>query len=521
MDYFELTADGAGVTARVSWQETVRENDNASDLAVTVELMSSAWYGVTYWLDGSAAGTVLDPAVHYSYIGAKNSYYPIEGGQTPFMLSVEHSPDGTGTAEISLSFRGATRSGGAASGWRIEGSRTVELTPIVRASTVGATDADIGAVSMIAVGRKNSEYSHSLSYSFGGLSGYIAADGTVSQTKQVCTATAIPFKIPEEFYYQIPDSPTGVCTVTCITECDGQQIGVPAAAAFTVTAPKERCSPIITPWVEDVNERTVALTGDSAVLVRFCSEAQCTAQIQGQMGASVLSCTADGAQVPARFPEVQRQSFLFTAQDSRGYSTELTVTAPTVPYVLLTLHGTCYRPDPVGSTAVLAVQGSFYNGSFGVEDNSLSLTATVNGSSYTMQPQLTEDGYTASVELTGLDYTSAYTVTVTAQDKIQTVERDFSLQRGIPVFDWGRQDFAFHVPVTAPSINGVRNMALKAWPIGAVYMSCDHTSPADLIGGKWERLEGIGIDLNLWRRLQGADLLGTALLGSMTLGEEA
>ena len=113
MSQYELTADSAGITARVSCVETVDQQANTSTLAITLEFKSSQWYGVTYWLEGAVGDAALDKTVHYTYLGALNKYYPVE--QT-FYVTVPHGSDGTGTAALTVNIRGATRSGSAGSG---------------------------------------------------------------------------------------------------------------------------------------------------------------------------------------------------------------------------------------------------------------------------------------------------------------------------------------------------------------------------------------------------------------------
>lgn len=517
MPSFELTGSGAGITALVTWTETVLEDENTSVLEVNVEVKSSQWYGISYFLSGTAAGKTFDKATDYVYLGAKNSYYPIEG--MPITMTVEHAMDGSGTATIALDLTGATRSGGAGSGWKLQGSRTVELTPIIRASTVEATDADVGGVSTIAVSRRNDAYCHSLQYSFGTLSGYIAADGSAAQEPVMMTAAAIAFAIPEAFYDEIPDSPTGLCMVSCTTWEGSTQIGVPMTAVFTVTAPASVCAPTVTGRVGDVNEVTRALTGDPYTLVRFYSTARCEITTQPKNGASMVSRTVDGVAAPAEFAEIDRDTFLFAATDTRGYRTELPVTVNLIPYVKLTVNAVCRRMELTSGQAQLTVRGSCFNGSFGVLDNSLTLTATVGDRTVTLSPRLSAEGYSAEVVLEDMDYAESHLITVTAQDALEQVVTQVELRRGVPVFDWGKGDFAFHVPVTAPSINGFQNLALCPWPVGAVMMTVDDVSPALSIGGKWEKLEDLGIDLNLWQRLREVDLLGTAVLGTMLLGE--
>lgn len=512
MTQFELTADGAGVVALVSCEETVNEEENSSMLAVTLSFKSSQWYGVTYWLEGKLGDITLDKTVHYVYLGAKNKFYPVE--QT-FYLTVPHETDGTGIATVTIDLKGATRTGSAGSGWRVQGFGSVPLTPIARASTVGAADADIGGVSVIAVSRKNSSYSHSLSYSFGSLTGFIAEDGTGADQPVYCTATAIPFKVPEAFYYELTSAKAGVCTVTCTTYKDQTQVGLPMSCSFAVHTREDLCKPILTASVADVNEETVALTGDANVLVRFCSRAQLESLAQGQFGATVLSKTPDGV-----VEEPESDNFSFYALDSRGYETALSLSVPMIPYVMLTANASCNRNGNTDNTATLTVRGSYYNGSFGKQENHLTVVATVGGRIYNLDTQVFDNSYVATCVLEDMDYTSGYVINLYVSDALTELTPLVQLRRGVPVFDWGRRDFAFHVPITAPMINGVTNVALKAWPVGSVIMTADDRSPADTMGGTWQKLENMGLDLYFWQRLKSVDLLGTGLLGSFVLGDE-
>lgn len=512
MTQFELTADGAGVMARVTCVETVLEEQNCSQLAITLEFKSSLWYGISYWLEGTLGDVTLDKTVHYAYLGEKNQYYPVE---ETFYVTVPHEADGTGTAALTLDLKGTTRTGSAGSGWKVKGSCSIPLTPIARASTVGATDAAIGAVSMIAVSRKNSGYCHTLAYSLGGLSGFIAEDGSVSEKMVYCTAAAVPFKVPEAFYYEMTQAKSAPCVITCVTYNGTQQVGLESSCSFTVHTDGAQCAPTLTAQLQDVNPDTLAVTGDASTMVRFCSQVKKTSTAQGLYGATIVEKSED---LVESGPETN--VFDFYAVDSRGYETGVSLCMPMVPYVKLTANASCSRRGSTENTAILTVRGSFYSGSFGLVDNALAVTAYADGKEYFMDVEFSGNSYVATCLLEELAYTESHLITVEAVDLLTTVQTQVRLQQGVPVFDWGQRDFAFHVPVTAPRINGISNVAFKAWPIGAVIMTANDVSPAQTIGGTWGKLEDLGIDLFLWQRLQGADLLGTAKLGTFTLGEE-
>ena len=67
-------------------------------------------------------------------------------------------------------------------------------------------------------------------------------------------------------------------------------------------------------------------------------------------------------------------------------------------------------------------------------------------------PNFNKDQYTASAALSGLDYQRSHTITVTARDKLMTVTKTLTVGKGIPVFDWGENDFSFHVPISVMGV---------------------------------------------------------------------
>ena len=497
---FDITGTG-GFSACVELTEQVSAEENVSVLEARLYIISSRWLGGPYWLQGQAAGR--DFSSNYDSVYIRELGVPAQVGQ-PWSFTVPHEPDGTGSVTVSVSLRGYTTDGSGGNGWRIEGSKTVSLTPIAQASQVSATDGEVGGVCHITITRKDPDYSHLLTYTFGSLQGSVP-----------CTDTAVSWTIPEEFYGELTDSPSGICTLTCTTMDGEKQVGQPTRTSFTVTVPLS-CGPLLVPSVLDTLAGTVALTGDASTVVRHMSQVRCSAQCQGQKGAQIQAVTVNGQPVPAVLTGMER--YVFKATDSRGYSTEQVVQPKLINYELPTVGGFCSRVDPRTGTARLTVRGSCFFGSFGLRENSLTLTATVNDRVYTLTPVCDSDSYQASAELQDLSYDRDYTVTVTARDELNTATAELTISAGEPVFDWGQRDFAFHVPVTAPRINGIKNPALKAWPVGAVILM--ENDPGDVIGGKWAHFTLPGIDLDAWRRLQGADVLGTAVLGRLVLGTE-
>lgn len=460
---FTLAGSKGGITVEVDLSETYDALLNTSDVTVGLRVKSSSYYGYTYYLSGSVRldGEKLvsmssASGSHYAKITALDSYASVTAAGEDYVSSpwtmgaIAHNTDGSRVLTLDITLKGYTTSGDGASGWSVSASREITLTHIPRASTLGATAAEVGAVSMVAISRKSTDYTHSVAYSFGGLSGYLTEDGGVSDTEQKMTASGIAFLVPETFYAQIPDSPTGTCVLTCRTYCGQTQVGDAQTAAFTVTAGKTLCAPELTGVVTDCNEAAIALTGDANLLIRYVSNALCTLTAQAKNGATITERTVGGVAVEeSRVIEaVEQGSVQFQCVDSRGYTSSLTVEKTLIPYLRLTANATLKRTDPTSGNALLTVTGNYYNGSFGAAENTLTVVCqTADGETVAVEAAVTENTYRAEATLSGLDYQSAHTLTVTVTDRVSAVTGTASVGKGIPVFDWGENDVCFHVPV--------------------------------------------------------------------------
>lgn len=364
--------------------------------------------------------------------------------------TVLHNDDGTKTisAEVEL-----WTDSGAYLPVYISGSGQVALTQILRESTISATDANIGAVSMIAVNRKSAAYSHSIRYTFGSLSGYITADGGVSASEVKLSSTYIGWTLPASFYAQIPNAKSGKCTLTCKTYSGSTQIGSAKTCTLTCVAAESACAPQIVASVEASDELTPTLTGSNTKLIRYCSDALCILSATARNSATLRQKRIAGQVIDGTsrtIPAIEADAVTFDATDSRGYTAAVTVAVDLVPYVKLTCRASSARETPTGDKVMLYISGSWYNGSFGASANALTLKYKLGGASAwtAVTPTLTGNTYSAQVELTGVSYNATHTLSVLAADKLSTVQVSDTIKRGVPVFDWGEEDFEFHVPVS-------------------------------------------------------------------------
>lgn len=433
-------------------EQSVEEAANSSYLTYVLRLRSGSYHrfsqyriGAKVVLDGV---TVLDRSRWDSQqytLGFQSSVELAAGS-----LTMEHDPDGSKTVSVTFSID-MEKSSYTPGAMTVTGEY-MTLTPIGRESTVAATAADIGQVSILTVNRRNSGYTHTIGFRFGSLWGYLNSAWQVTDTPVKLTDTTLSFRIPESFYNEIPDSPTGVCALEITTFSGQEQVGQPKSAEFTVRASEAVCRPEIVLSVRDENPVTLALTGDEKTLVRFVSTAVYQAQAEAKRGAWITGIAVNGQPMTGdtlRVPQAEAIAGVCVATDSRGYTATATDdTARLIPYKKLTNNSVCHRLDPTSGQAALTLSGQVFWGSFGRQANDLVVTYQVNGGeTQVAQITVTDGMYQGQALLSDLDYRTTHTVTVTVSDAVMTVTKALTVGKGLPVFDWGETDFRFHVPV--------------------------------------------------------------------------
>ena len=228
----------------------------------------------------------------------------------------------------------------------------------------------------------------------------------------------------------------------------------PISKTLTIKNPK----PTISPTITDSNSTTIGLTGNSSKLVRYYSNAAITigaaAVKQATITSQKVTCGSKSLTGNGTINAIESRNFVFTVTDSRGNTTKQTVTpSDFVEYVKLTCGIANNIPDISGNMTV-RVKGNYFNGSFGSKSNSLSVYyryKTASGS-YTSWAAMTVtksgNTYSATANISGLDYKTNYIFQAYAVDALATVYSAEKPAKATPVFDWGENDFNFNVPVT-------------------------------------------------------------------------
>lgn len=408
-------------------------------------------------------------------------------------FTVPHNADGTWSGKIGASYRLNINYGGTYIG-TISGDQTITLPTIPRASTVSATDANIGSVSSIYINSKSSAFSHGLLVTFGSLSFYLDGNGNPSSSYVTFMQRTVPFRLPDSFYAQIPNSATGKVTLTLWTHTDKDHYFDPETATFTATAAAALCAPTVSATCQDANEKTLALTGNADALVRYASTASGSLSVAARNSASMKRITVAGREVPLNatsysITNVETNKVTVTATDSRGYSTTQTIEKTLIPYVQLTCNILrANRPVPSSNEAQIEIAGQYFAGNFGAADNTLTLKyQNPSGDWVAVTPTIdtAKNTYTASITVPDLDYRQAFSIPVQAEDKLFTATNTAQIMAGVPSFYWTKEFFQLNVPLR---LNG-ENILSKVYPVGSIYMSLSSTDPKTLFGGTWERLK--------------------------------
>lgn len=445
---------GDKISLLFEWTATQDKDNNNSTISWTLKGSRS---NVSSWVFAGGFKVVIDGDTVYS----KSTSYRIKIQNGTLIASgtktLTHNTDGT------RSFSVLAEGGIYLYAVNCTGSQNFTLDAIPRASTISSTATNIGSNPKIIINKASPNFTHTITYRFGKLTGTI-----VTKT----TATSIVgWTIPDSFYGEITTSKRGECVLTCITYNGNTQVGE-STCILVVTTDEEKCKPRVSVSATDVNNETTALTRNNKVVIAGISNLRVVTDATAKNSASITSISVHcggtektGADVT--FDGASSATIYVIVTDSRGYATRVDVAdLSLVSYMEPTIIHDVSRDTPTGDKVTVSVRGKWYNGSFGAVANSLRVTvrrksASDEGYHTMVDIPITTDGndYSGTVTLEGVEYTHAYSFLIRLDDAVFTDANGYRdakyaivpLSKGIPIFDWGENDFRFNVPVIMPA----------------------------------------------------------------------
>lgn len=279
------------------------------------------------------------------------------------------------------------------------------------------------------------------------------------------TSSSLRWSVPAEFYEYITESPETSIRFTVYTYLNEKRIGMDSSTTATIAVNEQYNLPEIT---------NITITPQSGVAERLTGSSSKFILNYSRVDYSVTSTAKNYAKITATnianagqiqygptgsFPNpIASSSFTATVTDSRGFQAAEGVTVDAVDYVRLTMTAEVGEPNANGSAA-LNVEGKYWEGNFGVVENSLVLRYTLyikEGNSWneltpvdiTPTFNTENNSYSANLTISGLDYTKEYQINVHANDELLSVNSGLMPIAVSPIFDWGQNDFNFNVPVT-------------------------------------------------------------------------
>ena len=445
---------------KLSWSATQSIPNNNSVVTWILEAVG----GNSNWYAERDVKVVIDNNVVYSRADRVNRY---AGEVARGTITLAH--DNSGKKSFSVSVEAAVYLASV----NCTGSDSFTLTQIAREATITSassfTDEGTPKAEFSNPAGTNATVSIGLFWDKAGtdaLVDYATVAGT-SGTKTFTLTTAQK----DAIYSKMANVKSKTIYYRIKTTIDSNNFTSSVAKTITIT----NATPTLNPTAlenTDADDKDgsaiIAITGDSSRWIRGYSDIKYAFNASAKKGASIkkysVKCGSQTATASTgTLYNIDSATVTFTVTDSRGNTATKTVTGTLIDYINLTssLAATAVLDTSTTAKVTLKVSGNFYNGEVKAgTKNTLTLEYRYkeSGGSYgnytAITPSISGNKYSCSYTVpTSLDYQGTYVFQVRVKDAFNAVAysgyvtSNEVVVKAEPVFDWGKDDFKFNVPI--------------------------------------------------------------------------
>ena len=437
------TSSYDGRHLKVSWTATQDIATNKSTISWT---LSAAGGDDSYYYDGPITVKIAGSTV-YSKEGRTKRY---KGTITSGTKTLSHGTDGTKSFSISISAAIYTYA------VNCSGSKTFTLDKIPRAATISSAD------NFTDEGNPVLKYSNPAGSSATTLQACIASsDGNTiyAAYRDINkSGTSYTFSLTtaerETLRKACTTSKTMAVKFYVKTVIGGETYYKSLEKTLTIT----NAEPTAGITARATDDLTISLWGTDSALILGVSDLTYSVSYSLKKHATLKSIkitngNASRTTATGTFTGITSNNTVAVITDSRGNSVETNIMFGSYSKWIYPTASLSYSSATVNGNVNIEIKGQCYGGKFGTTSNAIVVQYKIRevggqyGDYIPITANVSNNSYTATATITGLDYRKSYEITGRFQDSITAIFSNTITVNFLPLFDWGENDFNFNVPV--------------------------------------------------------------------------